>query len=136
MRVYHGTTPTQAQTYLQEGIDGHLLHRRQIHGPQDQAPGLFVTPKLSVARRFGLCIVEIEVEESDLTPPPILEAAGASLEDALTNEREPQAFLARRVEPGALRIVECHENGYPFNLYDGPDHVALSSKLPSADGEV
>lgn len=132
MRVYHGTTPTQARTFLREGIDGHLLHPRKIHGPQDQVPGLFVTPNLSSARRFGLCIIEIEVRESDLTIPPTLQAAGASLEDSLTNEREPQAFLARRVEPHALRIVECHENGYPFNPYDGPNHVAPSSKLPSA----
>ena len=130
MRVYHGTTPAQARTFLQKGIDGHVVSPRMIHGPQDRAPGLFVTPKLSVARRFGLCIVEIEVQESDLTVPPNLKAAGASLDDALSNEREPQAFLARRVEPQALRIVECHENGYPFNPYDGPDHVAPSSRLP------
>ena len=136
MRVYHGTTPTQARMFLQNGIDGHLPHPRATHGPQDQVPGLFVTPTLSVARRFGLCIVEIEVHESELTVPPNLEAAGASLFDSLSNILEPQAFLARRVEPNALKIIECHADGYPFNPYEGSEDVAPTSKILWADGDA
>ena len=108
---------------MQKGIDGHLLRTRMIHGPQDQALGLFVTPKLSVARRFGLCTVEIEARKEDITIPATLIAAGASLDDSLNNELEPQALLAWRIEPEALRIVECHVDGYPFNPYEGPDHA-------------
>jgi hypothetical protein len=136
MRVYHGTTPTQARMFLQNGIDGHLLHPRATHGPQDQVPGLFVTPTLSVARRFGLCIVAIEVYESELTVPPNLDDAGASLLDSLSNPLEPQAFLAKRVEPHALKIIECHADGYPFNPYEGPEHVVSSSKIPWVDGDA
>lgn len=134
MRIYHGTTPAQARMFLENGIDGHLLHPRVIRGPQDKAPGLFVTPTLSVARRFGLCIVEIEVHESELTVPPTLQAAGASLWDSLSNVREPQAFLTRRVEPSALKIIECHADGYPFNPYEGPEDVAPTSKISWVGG--
>lgn len=136
MRVYHGTTPTQASMFLQNGIDGHLPHPRANHGPQDQVPGLFVTPTLSVARRFGLCIIEINVLESELTVPPNLEVAGASLFDSLSNSLEPQAFLARRVEPNALKIIECHADGYPFNAYEGPEDVAPTSKIPWAGSDT
>ena len=136
IRVYHGTTPTQARMFLQNGIDGHLLHPRAIHGPQDQVPGLFVTPTLSVARRFGLCIVEIEVHESELTVPPTFAAAAASLLDSLSNDLEPQAFLARRIESDALKIIECHPDGYPFNPYEGPEDVAPTSKIPWAGDDA
>jgi hypothetical protein len=136
MRVYHGTTPDQARMFLQNGIDGHLLHSRAIHGPQDGVPGLFVTPTLSVARRFGLCIVEIEVHESELDVPPNLKTAGASLLDSLSNVYEPQAFLARRIEPNALKIIECHADGYPFNPYEGPEGVAPTSKIPWTERDI
>ena len=109
---------------------------RAIHGLQDQVPGLFVTPTLSVARRFGLCIVEIEVHESELTVPPTFEAAAALLLDSLSNVLEPQAFLARRVEPDALKIVECHADGYPFNPYEGPEDVASTSKTSWASDDA
>lgn len=118
MRVYHGTTPKQAQAFVASGIDGHLLHPRAIHGPQDLVPGLFVTPVLAVARRFGLCVIEIEVQEVDLAVPPILAELGVTLQASLANSLEPQALLAKRVEPHSLKVVECHENGYSFNPYD------------------
>lgn len=131
MRVYHGTTPAQAQAFLREGIDGHLLHARAIHGPQDNVPGLFVTPIFKVARRFGLCIIEIEVQQSDLELPPTFEIAGASLTASLSNATEPQALLPRRIEPSSIKMVECHENGYPFNPYEGPDDPVQSLMYPS-----
>ena len=130
MRVYHGTTLTQALAFLRDGINGHQLHQRLIHGPQDMVPGLFVTPVFSVARRFGLCIIEIEAQLSELEVPPAFASAGASLEDSLTNVSEPQALLVSRIEPSALKIVECHEDGYPFNPYEGPNEPAETSRLP------
>ena len=121
MLVYHGTTPQQAQTFLRDGIDCHVIHQRAIHGPQDGVPGLFVTTKRSIARQFGLCILEIEVELCDLSPPPIFAQNGISLEQCLENPREPQAFLIKRVDPNSLKIVECHENGSSQNPYESDD---------------
>jgi hypothetical protein len=118
MHVYHGTTPQLAKRFSEFGIDAHLPYRRAVHGPQDQVPGIFVTPRLRVARRFGLCVIEIEVNEEQLSVPPNLAVSGASLAKCLSNELEPQAFLSFRVEPSAIRIIECYENGYPFNPFD------------------
>lgn len=124
MRVYHGTTPQFAKQFAQYGIDAHLPCRRAIHGPQDGVPGIFVTPRLSVARRFGLCVLEIEIDEEHLSVPPNLVVAGATLSTSLGNQPEPQAFISTRIEPSAIRIVECYENGYSFNPYTLDDEVA------------
>jgi hypothetical protein len=118
MNVYHGTTPDCGRQFTQFGIDAHQLHPRLIKGPQDAFPGIFVTPYMHVARRFGLCIVKISVRPSDLNVPPNLELAGATVCLSLTNPAEPQAFLVMRVEPEAVCIVECYEYGYPFNPYE------------------
>ena len=124
MRVYHGTTPQLAKQFAQNGIDAHLPYRRAICGPQDGVPGIFVTPRLSVARRFGLCVIEIEIDERQLSVPPNLAVAGATLSMSLGNQPEPQAFISTRIEPSTIRIVECHENGYSFNPYASDDEVA------------
>lgn len=118
MFVYHGTDGENAKHYVCEGIDAHLLRTRAIHGPQDNEAGLFVTPRFDVARRFGLYVIQIEVELSELIVPPALRQAGATLEQALAAPFEPQAFLASRIEPNRVSIVESHPNGYPFNPFD------------------
>jgi hypothetical protein len=123
MIVYHGTDGENARRYACEGIDAHLLHTRATHGLQDNEPGLFVTPRFDVARRFGLYVIQIEVEFSELNVPPELRQAGASLEQALAASFEPQAFIASRIEPSRVSIVESHPNGYPFNPFD--DSVPL-----------
>lgn len=109
MFVYHGTTREQCARFCESGIDGHLSFLRTIHGPQDGVPGLFVSPYLEVAKRFGLCVVAIEIQPDDLVTPPIMEQLGISLADALSNPREPQAFLNKRVEPAFIKIVYCDE---------------------------
>jgi hypothetical protein len=121
MRVFHGTTPQLARQFARDGIDAHLTFRRAIHGPQDGVPGIYVTPKLSVARRFGLCVLAIEVPEDQLAVPPNLRVDGVTLQRALSHNFEPQAFLSSRVEPSAICVAECHENGYPFNPFDRDD---------------
>jgi hypothetical protein len=121
MRVYHGTTPAIGRIFIVEGINAHLLYPRQIHGPQDSYPGIFVTPKISVARRFGNCVISIEVPENFLSVPPNLKIAGASLEQSLSNQFEPQAFISTRIEPDNISIIECYENGYPFNPFEKND---------------
>lgn len=121
MRVYHGTTPVFGEKFVRDGIDAHLLFKRAIHGPQDGVAGIFVTPKKSVARRFGLCVLAIEVFYEQLTVPPNLALSGATLNETLNHHFEPQAFLSIRVEPELLRIVECYEHGYPFDPYDRDD---------------
>lgn len=121
MRVYHGTTPVLGKKFVRDGIDAHLPFKRAIHGPQDGVAGIFVTPKKSVARRFGLCVLAIEVFYEQLTVPPNLLLGGVSLDQALSHHYEPQAFLSIRVEPELLTIVECYENEYPFNPYDRDD---------------
>jgi hypothetical protein len=121
MLVYHGTTPQLAKQFVRHGIDAHLLYRRAIHGPQDGVPGIFVAPKVSVARRFGLCVIEIEIQGEHLTVPPNLALGGLTLEESLGQRFEPQAFVSQRIEPAAIRIVECHENNYPFNPYERED---------------
>ena len=118
MLFHPGTTPKQAQAFLELGIDCYVLQPRAIHKPQDGIPGLFVTPIRWVARRFGLCT--LEVEAGDLKPPPMLAGLNVSLEDSLKNPLEPQAFLTKRLEPKHIKIVECHENGYSRNPYE-PD---------------
>ena len=120
MLVYHATSAVFAELFQASGVDGHLLHARAIHGPQDNEPGLFVTPDLSVARRFGLFIFEIEVDESELVVPPTLRGLNVSLQESLANPLEPQALLPVRIEPARLRLVESHPNGYAFNPYVGP----------------
>jgi hypothetical protein len=118
MFVYHGTTSENAKRYLREGIDAHAQCARKIHGPQDNEPGLFVTPRFDVARTFGLFIIQIEVELSELSVPPMLRQAGATLEQTLAAPFEPQALLTSYIEPSRIRIVESHPYGYPFNPYD------------------
>lgn len=122
MRVYHGTTAEFAYRFLREGIDAHVLHPRVIRGPQDFEAGLFVTPKLHVARRFGLFILAIEAKMHELEVPPMLRLAGADLEASLANPREPQALLKTRVEPSRVQLVESHPNGYSFNPFDEEQH--------------
>lgn len=112
MLVYHGTTPQQCARFCAAGIDGHLLFPRAIHGPQDNVPGLFVSPDLEVAKRFGLCVVAIDVEPTDLSVPPALKQAGASLEETFANPPEPQAFLSKRIEPNQIKIVYSDEARY------------------------
>ncbi|WP_138922514.1 hypothetical protein [Hylemonella gracilis] len=109
MIVYHGSTQDQCNSFCSSGIDGHKVFPRAIHGPQDGVPGLFVTPDLEVAKRFGICVVSIEVELSDLAPPPAFILAGADLETSLKNPPEPQAFLAKRIEPSRVKIVYFDE---------------------------
>ena len=121
MRVYHGTTPALGQKFVIEGIDAHLPYQRLIHGPQDNYAGIFVTPKLSVARRFGLCVISIDIAENNLSVPPNLGVTGATLEQSLNNQLEPQAFISTRVDPTNIAIVECCEHGYPFNPYERDD---------------
>ena len=121
MRVYHGTTPQLGRQFIKNGIDAHILYRRAIHGPQDNHAGIFVTPKLSVARRFGLCVIAIDIDGSLLTVPPNLVLAGATLEQSLNHHFEPQAFLSTLIEPSDISIVECYENQYPFNPFDRDD---------------
>ena len=133
--MYHGTTPKQAQAFLADGIDGHLLHPRLIHGPQDSVPGLFVTPVLAVARFFGLCVIEIEVEETDLAVPPLFASIGVTLAESLANVKEPQALLCKRVQPASIKIVECHPDGYPFNPYDLYAETFHDSRGPLANAD-
>ncbi len=121
MLVYHGTTFENAARFVAAGIDAHIAVARKIHGPQDGVSGLFVTPKVSVARRHGLCVIEIEVDAALLSVPPALAQAGATVDLVLAHEYEPQALLTTRVEPAAVRIVEHHPNGYPFNPYERND---------------
>lgn len=121
MRVFHGTTPSLAQAFVRRGIDANLCYKRSIHGPQDSVPGIYVTPKLSVARRFGLCVLAIEVSAEQLTVPPNLAQVRVLVEHTLNHHFEPQAFLAFRIEPSAIEIVECHEGGYSFNPYECDD---------------
>ena len=121
MRVFHGTTPQLAERFLHEGIDAHLTYRRSIHGPQDGVAGIYVTPKLSVARRFGLCVLAIELAAEQLTVPPNLLATEVTVHETLSHHFEPQAFVSYRVEPFAIRVIECHENGYPFNPFERDD---------------
>ncbi|MET3118604.1 hypothetical protein AAKU64_002837 [Undibacterium sp. GrIS 1.8] len=118
MLVYHGTTPEIASEFVKHGIDCHIPYARKIHGPQDNVAGLFVTPTRSVARRFGLCVLEIEVNAGDLQAPPSMAQLGVSVEDALANQLEPQAFIAIRIESSHIRIIECHENGYSINPFE------------------
>ena len=132
MLVYHGTRAEHAQKILREGMDGTLIHPRVIHGLQDFEPGLFVTPTFIVARRFGLYIIEIQVELSDLTVPPMLRQHGVSLEKAMSNPLEPQAFLARQIDADRVRLVECHPNNYPFNPYDDQIPLVLGTCPPWA----
>lgn len=115
MHVYHGTNAENAEKFVREGIDGHRLHQRCIGGSQDAESGLFVTPTLAVARRFGLYIIEVDVDISELEVPPMLRAAGANLESSLSNPAEPQALIRTRIEPHRVRVIESHPNGYPFN---------------------
>lgn len=118
MRVYHGTDAKHAERFVREGIDADLLHPRMIHGLQDNEPGLFVTPKVHVARRFGLFVLQIEVDPKHLRVPPMLRQCGATLEQVLAAEFEPQALLVARVEPSAVALVESYPNGWPFNPYE------------------
>lgn len=122
MRVfYHGTTPELAQKFASEGIDANILYERKIHGPQDDIPGIYVTPKISVARRFGTCVLRIKVGTNELSVPPNFSGTSFTLDDCLNHSFEPQAFLSSRVEPTNISIVECYPNGYPFNPYDKSD---------------
>ncbi len=109
MLVYHGTTKSQAEAFLLNGIDAHLLHPRNISGPQSNTPGIFVTPVLEVAKQFGRSVVAIEVEYSDLSVPPNLALAGADLTAALNNPLEQQAFLTKRIEPGQVTLAYHEE---------------------------
>lgn len=118
MHVFHGTTGEYAERFVHEGIVANLLHPRAIHGPQDNEPGLFVTPRIDVARRFGLYVIQIQVELSELKVPPALRQAGVTLEEALSAAFEPQALLASYVEPHRVTIVEAYPTGYPFNPFD------------------
>lgn len=56
MRVFHGTTSQLAHQFVREGIDAHLPYRRAIHGPQDDVPGIFVTPRLPAWQAFNKAI--------------------------------------------------------------------------------
>jgi hypothetical protein len=132
MLVYHGTFEEQANRFVQGGIPGDVLHARAIHGLQDEEPGLFVTPRRDVARRFGLYILEIEVALSELSVPPNLRLAGATLEAALSAEFEPQAVLVSFVEPSRIRLVESHPDGYDFNPFD-PTASRLSQARSDAN---
>ncbi len=118
MLVYHGTSREHADRFIRDGIDADRLHTRAIHGPQDFEPGLFVTPRFDVARRFGLCVLQIEVELDELVVPPTLRLAGATLKDVLTHPFEPQALLVPRVSPCRVTLIESHLNEYPFNPFD------------------
>ena len=121
MRVYHGTTPAFGHRFMNEGIDAHLPYKRLIRGIQDDFAGIFVTPKLSVARRFGLCVIAIDIPKDQLSVPPNLADAGATLEQSLKNEFEPQAFISIRINSSNISIAECYENQYPFNPYERDD---------------
>jgi len=79
------------------------------HGPQTGVPGLFVTPILEVAKRFGRSVLAIEIDYSDLSVPPNLAIVGASLEMALANPLEQQAFLTRRIEPTQITLIYQEE---------------------------
>lgn len=118
MHVFHGTDSKHAERFLREGIDADRLHPRLIHGLQDMEPGLFVTPQFHVARRFGLYVLQIEVDPKNLHVPPMLRQSGATLARVLAAEFEPQAFLVARIQPMAVRLVESYPNGYPFNPYE------------------
>lgn len=133
MLVYHGTTPQQARAFAEHGIDGHLQHPRLVHGPQDSVPGLFVTPIRWIARRFGLCVIEIQVESCELSAPPAFAQIGVSVNESLANPLEPQAFLSRRIEPIYIRIVECHENGYARNPYEPDEPQNEQAQAPVRD---
>jgi len=85
MLVYHGSTNRQCSEFVEKGIDANLLFPRNIHGAQDFVPGLFVTPDLEVAKRFGPCVISIMVQSSDLHCPPIMAQHGISLIEALEN---------------------------------------------------
>jgi release factor glutamine methyltransferase len=117
MLVYHGTTPQLAREFSTKGIDAHILYKRRIHGPQDSYPGIYVTPEISVARRFGLCVIAIEVEEQLLTLPPNLAILGATLDQSLNQHFEPQAFISTRIDPSQITLIECRENRYLLNPY-------------------
>ena len=130
MKLYHGTNAEHAHKFVLEGIDGTAMHPRAIHGAQDHEPGLFVTPVFSVARRFGLYVLEIDVEPSALSVPPMLRLAGANIDQSLNNRPEPQALLNSRVWPDKVRVVECHPAGYPFNPYDDSIPLVPGTLLP------
>jgi hypothetical protein len=112
MIVYHGTTRKHAEDFVRNGINAHLPFPRLDVGPLAvKEPGLFVAPTLEVARRFGdRSVVSIEVDASDLQVPPNLKAAGcSSVAEALANPLEPQAFLAKRIEPCQVKLVYREE---------------------------
>jgi hypothetical protein len=126
--MFHGTTVAQAERFLSGGIDGNLLFARQISGPQDLCPGIFVSPRLSVARRFGNCTLQIDgVEESELAVPPTLN--GMTLQQSLSWIPEPQALLHARIEPERISVVESYPKGVPFNPFE------VDSDLPYPQGQ-
>lgn len=132
MRVYHGTDKRNAERFLAEGIDAHCIHPRLIHGLQDHEPGLFVTPKVHVARRFGLFILQVDIDPKSLHVPPMLRLSGATLEQALAAEFEPQALLVARVEPSAVTLVESCPDGWPSNPFESEGIPAGGSWTPVA----
>lgn len=107
MIVFHGTTKAQCLEFIQNGIDGHKLSPRNIHGPQDEVPGLFVTPCFKTAKQFGRCVISIEVGIEDLDVPPIMKLTGVDILAAMTNSVEPQALLSKRIDPGQIKLVHC-----------------------------
>jgi hypothetical protein len=117
MRVYHGTSPQQGRQYIVSGIDAHIPYERAIHGQQDNHAGIFVTPKISVARRHGLCVIAIDIEDNLLTVPPNLASEEITLEQSLNHHFEPQAFLSVRIEPTIISMIECRDNGYLLNPF-------------------
>ena len=111
MIVYHGSTQTQCIHFAQHGIDAHLPFPRIILGPLSHISGLFVTPDLEIAKRFGRCVIAIEVQLDELTAPPLMEQIGLTTEEALQNPKEPQAFIRVRIEPSRIRIVHSEHTG-------------------------
>lgn len=105
MILFHGTTAEICERFRTLGIDGNVLHKRIIHGPQDNVPGLFVTPELEVAKRFGSRVVAIEVEPDEIVCPPLLEQCGISLGESLKNSLESQALLNVYVPPERVMLV-------------------------------
>jgi hypothetical protein len=105
MLVYHGTTRAHADKFMSLGFDPEESFERKIIGPQSQIPGLFVSPDLETAKRFGRVVIAIDIDLYDLSVPPNLESVGATLQMCLDNQPEPQAFLSVCVAPERISIA-------------------------------
>jgi hypothetical protein len=126
IRVYHGTSERAAKAMM-AGFTGDTKADRKYSYERDNNPrGLFVSPDLRTAKRFGNFVIEFHAKVSDLEPPVWPSESGGKFTSQGEEEKYFRDPLKRKQQQDRMR-AELAKGDDAISKSDDPYLASLLS---------